>query len=142
MKTTNKNARSFVEKREPFRGSNLFAEYHNDIYVVYSWGYHWPLLACVRGVWYRNIDRTSVSTSRQLSQVTPHTHNYIDTSLINIKRIINRGSIDIRNVRAYWCGYQTVLQIKGKVTKSAVKKELDLYLGIPIKQPFTYEVLK
>jgi len=70
-KISNAKAREFVQVRAPFVGSNTFAEVISGIYVVFSYGYHFPLFACVNGKWYENGDKYSPSTSKQKSQLHP-----------------------------------------------------------------------
>jgi len=75
-RVANKNARTCVQNREEFEGSNTFARWttDNDIprYIVCSYGMHWPLFIWENGVWYENEDKYSVSTSRHASQLHPH----------------------------------------------------------------------
>lgn len=73
----NKDARIFVQEHEPFRGSNTFAEQRHlggeePAYIVFSYGYHWPLFIYTGGKWYENADRYSVSTSKHRNQLHPH----------------------------------------------------------------------
>jgi|APCry1669191860_1035381.scaffolds.fasta_scaffold63929_1 hypothetical protein len=70
-KISNKTARGFVQVRAPFKGSNTFAEVINGVFVVFSYGYHFPLFAHINGVWYENADKYSPSTSKQQSQLHP-----------------------------------------------------------------------
>ena len=80
VKTSNINARRFVQDRQPFTGNNLFAlslparpEINlPERYVVYSYGAHWPLFICESGVWYENNDRYSPTTSKHRTQSHPH----------------------------------------------------------------------
>ena len=112
MKTSNKNARELVEKRETFKGSNTFSSIHTrtkgNIYAVYSYGYHFPMYIFKAGKWYANSDKYSVSTSKHQTQLRPHinletnrligctcphecTHekiNYLNTS--EMKNLINQ----------------------------------------------------
>ena len=73
----NKNAQEYVDRAEPFKGSNLFGEYEdsdegsNTPYVVYSYGYHFPMFIYLGNSWYENSDKYSVSTSKQQSQARP-----------------------------------------------------------------------
>ena len=73
----NKDAQEYVQKAEPFQGSNLFGEYDdlnegsNTPYVVYSYGYHFPMFIYLGNSWYENSDKYSVSTSKQQSQTRP-----------------------------------------------------------------------
>lgn len=75
MKVANRDARHEVESRRNFRGANTYGENvtvnHNEMYVVYSYGKHFPLFLWIEGQWYENQDRYSVSTSRHKSQLRP-----------------------------------------------------------------------
>lgn len=92
MKTSNCKARKFVQACKPFKANNLFGEIRGSLYVVYSYGYHWPLFvrsAC--GVWYENANKYSVSTSKHRSQV----HPLVDTipmSVADLKMFIVNNS--------------------------------------------------
>jgi hypothetical protein len=70
-KVANCKVRSMVQAQASFNGSNLFAERHIGKYIVYSYGYHFPIYACIGGKWYKNTDKYSVSTSRHQSQAHP-----------------------------------------------------------------------
>lgn len=82
IRTTNSNCRVHVQARQPFDGSHLFArtftvnEGNSEVYVVYSWGTHFPIYVaeCIDGkvCWYENIDKFSQSTSRHQSQARPY----------------------------------------------------------------------
>ena len=73
----NKDAQAYVDRAEPFQGSNLFGEYDdlnegsNTPYVVYSYGYHFQMFIYLNNIWYENSDKYSVSTSKQQSQARP-----------------------------------------------------------------------
>lgn len=100
----NKSCRSYVAARKPFRGSNMYAERrtashgHSDIYVVYSYGVHWPLFvaevpadACGEITWYENADRFSQSTSRHASQARPHYVHFTLMTAGAMRRIATDG---------------------------------------------------
>jgi len=90
MKTSNQKCRAFVQNCEPFKGNNLFGEQvRENVYAVYSYGYHFPLFACINGTWYANADRYSVSTSKQRGQSHPHTET-IDLKTDALIDLINR----------------------------------------------------
>ena len=102
VNTSNKNARAKVQALTPFKGSNTFAEYTapqgNTLthrYVVYSYGYHFPMFIAEwqdgqSPQWYENTDKYSVSTSKQFSQLHPHTPTlYFSTE--QMKTIANYG---------------------------------------------------
>ena len=72
----NKDCRSAVENRKEFNGSNLFARWHGKVYVVYSYGEHYPMFLWIApdradGGWYENSDKYSRSTSKHHSQARP-----------------------------------------------------------------------
>jgi len=77
MKTSNRNCRELVNRFETFKASHLFSERSENLYVVYSYGYHFPMwIAVINPVssvakWYGNKDKYSVSTSRHASQSRP-----------------------------------------------------------------------
>tara|TARA_R100001460_G_scaffold15561_1_gene34250 strand:+ start:230 stop:574 length:345 start_codon:yes stop_codon:yes gene_type:complete len=95
MRIANKNAREYVQRNEPFQGSNMFGLFENHCefeptedsanwtqeliewkqgrpYVVYSYGTHFPMFIYLGNSWYENSDKYSTSTSRQQSQAHPN----------------------------------------------------------------------
>lgn len=86
---SNKNCRGAVAGRLDFQGSNLFAEnLTDDVYVVYSYGKHWPLFACIKGKWYANTEGSSPSTARQRTYAHPHVPT-VDGDCATLKRLIS-----------------------------------------------------
>ena len=77
MKVANKNASQYVDELKIFEGSNTFAEnkvqYEDKLYVVFSYGYHFPMYIYdyQAGIWVGNEDRFSMSTSKHQSQCRP-----------------------------------------------------------------------
>jgi len=80
MKVANSKCKTYVQSKTPFKGSNLWAEYCGDSYVVYSYGVHFPLFIYAEGAWFENEDKYqmigtrcnySVSTERQRQQARP-----------------------------------------------------------------------
>ena len=72
LKVANINARQAVTEKVEFNGSNTFGRwYDNGVYVVFSYGYHFPMYVNIRGVWYENEEKYSVSTSKQQTQLRP-----------------------------------------------------------------------
>lgn len=72
MRIANRNSRDYVMNLKPFKGSNLHAVNYRKQYVVYS--YEWfPLwIYCKENkVWFENISKYSVTTSKQKSQSSP-----------------------------------------------------------------------
>ncbi len=84
IKTSNANARQYVQRREEFDASNTFARillpYDKCLtyrYVVYSYGAHFPLFVAEwhgddgKVQWYETTGRYSVTTSKHKTQLHP-----------------------------------------------------------------------
>ena len=89
MRVANKDARKYVNELEEFKGSynkygkhnvSIFAEnepafdlYGEDLYVVYSYGYHFPMYIYDRQaeIWIGNKYKETVTTSKHQSQCRP-----------------------------------------------------------------------
>lgn len=65
--------REYVQKLQLFHnsGSTLWSEWRGDTYVVFSYGYHWPLYINWKGVWFENKDKYSRTTTKHSSQADP-----------------------------------------------------------------------
>ena len=75
IRTTNTKCRAFVKTRSTFTNSNkqLFGRYETPLlYVVYSYGSHWPLFAWDGFEWYENEDKCSPTTSHHHGYAHPH----------------------------------------------------------------------
>ena len=75
IRTTNTQCRAFVKTRSTFTNSNkqLFGRYETPLlYVVYSYGDHWPLFAWDGFEWYENEDKCSPTTSHHHGYAHPH----------------------------------------------------------------------
>lgn len=75
----NKDARKYVEELKEFQGSNLFSQWTDpDIYVVYSYGRHYPMYIydAKYKKWIGNKDKYSRSTTKHHSQVRPNKVDY------------------------------------------------------------------
>ena len=82
VRTTNRGARQCVANRVAFSNSNkqLYGGWNasvstkyddGPVYVVYSYGSHFPLYAYHEGLWYGNSDKYSVTTSRHRTYAHP-----------------------------------------------------------------------
>ena len=89
MRVANRDAKQYVNELKEFKGSfnkyakhnaSIFAEnesdfdlYSEDLYVVYSYGYHFPMYIYDRqaGIWIGSKDKHSVSTTRHQSHCRP-----------------------------------------------------------------------
>lgn len=98
----NKDCRKFVEARRPFKGSNLYAERrtagngHSDLYVVYSYGEHFPIYVAEVGEfgqvhWYANTDKYSQSTTRHQSLARPYYVNFMPMTTSAMRRLAIDG---------------------------------------------------
>lgn len=70
-----RHCRPFVQDRKAFTNSNgqLYAVKHTPLlYVVYSYGEHWPLFVWDGFDWYENEDSYSPTTSRHRSNANPY----------------------------------------------------------------------
>ncbi len=78
-RVSNNKAIDYVEKLEMFQGSNTFALWYSweegakKLYVVYSYGHHFPMYIydSEQGKWIGNKDKYSRSTTRHQSQLRP-----------------------------------------------------------------------
>lgn len=76
MKIRNADAHTYTRYVLPFEGSNLYAAWQPDgLYVVFSYGPHWPLFIYNPATreWLENSDRTSRTTSKHRGQAHPRT---------------------------------------------------------------------
>ena len=77
IRTSNKDARLYVERKVEFNGSNTYARWeqgtHDKLYVVYSYGQHYPMYVydAQLDMWFENSDGYSVSTAKHHSQLRP-----------------------------------------------------------------------
>lgn len=74
VRTSGWKARQFAQQRIPFTNSNgqLFGRWETpSLYVVYSYGQHWPLFVWDGTEWYENEDKCSRTTSKHRSQTAP-----------------------------------------------------------------------
>ena len=68
----------YVNKLQTFNAGNVFAVTYpagdapDSRYVVYSYGWHWPMYIKQGVQWYGNADKYSVTTSKHASQFTPN----------------------------------------------------------------------
>ena len=104
MKVANKNARQYVDELKVFEGSNTFAENkaqyewevgNDKLYVVYSYGYHFPMYIYdyQAGMWIGNEDIYSMSTSRHQSQCRPSAEIKCWLPTNEMKKYVRRGSL-------------------------------------------------
>ena len=75
VKTSNIKCSELVNKKIQFKANNIFSEYikKDKLYIVYSYGYHFPMYIKYKNTWYENSDKYSISTSKQQTQLRPCT---------------------------------------------------------------------
>lgn len=74
-------ARPLVQSKTNFKNNNgqLYGKWETPtLYVVYSYGPHWPLFIydAALDAWYENMDRASVTTSKHRSQTCPYVNTW------------------------------------------------------------------
>ncbi|WP_212634847.1 hypothetical protein, partial [Salmonella enterica] len=82
IRTTTRKCRQYVRECTPFTAANIFSTINNNgLYVVYSYGEHFPLFIYDHNsdTWLENSDGYSRTTSQHRSKAHPHT----DTIKIN-----------------------------------------------------------
>ena len=91
----NNEVRRYVQKREVFITHNktIYAEYNGDLYIVYSYGHHFPMYIydAQRDMWFGNSDKYSQTTSRHQSKARPSQDidGWMDTT--NMQLFIRSG---------------------------------------------------
>jgi sulfatase maturation enzyme AslB (radical SAM superfamily) len=93
MRVSNKNTRGLVKERKVFTGNNTFAKVWNNVYVVYSYGVHFPMYMYISetNTWYENSRKYSVSTSKQQSQLRPLGAEIILKDTQELQNLINKS---------------------------------------------------
>jgi hypothetical protein len=70
-------ARPLVQAKEDFTNHNgqLYGNWEGSLYVVYSYGVHWPLFIydAKDQTWFENEDKYGPTTSKHRTQTHPHT---------------------------------------------------------------------
>jgi len=104
MSISNKDCAPYVTDRREFKGSHLFGEWdsvaewisNENMYAVYSYGYHFPIYIWVGGIWYENTDKYSMSTSKHQTQARPDadtvkmdTDGMVDILRSSVQELIN-----------------------------------------------------
>lgn len=90
MKIANKDARGYVQRLETFKGSNIFSEHRGKLYVVFSYGYHFPMFIYDKEArqWYGNSSKYSRTTSKQQGQCNPLVSDIIWKTASEMKGMI------------------------------------------------------
>ena len=77
-KTTLRDMHAEVEGCRVFEGNSVFSTSNNDLYAVYSYGYHFPMYVYdfAIGEWVGNEDKYSVTTSKHQGKCRPNIVRY------------------------------------------------------------------
>ena len=92
--TTVQDCRRYVQQRRNFATSNKqlygYSIKRGDtvLYVVWSYGYHWPLFVYRDGVWFHNEDKYGPTTSKHHTKAHPHEDCHA-LSVTAIKRLVD-----------------------------------------------------
>ena len=94
-KTSNVKCSELVNEKVEFKANNIFSEHikEDKLYIVYSYGHHFPIYIKYKNTWYENSDKYSVTTSKHQSQARPNK----PTKLLNtseIQRLIYKTSME------------------------------------------------
>jgi len=105
-RVANAKCRLYVERCEPFRGSNLYGIYSlmdadHEVYTVFSYGDHYPMFIYTEGLWFENEDSYSRTTSKQKNQARPMGANTILLSTRWMQRLANNGYQSIARERIF-----------------------------------------
>lgn len=89
--TTGQKCRAYVQECRAFHNSNrqLYGRHERGLYVVYSYGEHWPLFIYDGAQWLENSDRASMTTSKHRSQARPVHVTTTLASCNDMRAIIN-----------------------------------------------------
>ena len=93
-RTSNSKCSDLVNKKEVFKANNIFSEHikKDKLYIVFSYGYNFPIYIIWKNTWSENSNKYSVSTSKHQSQARPSAK----TKLLNtnqMKQLIHKTSI-------------------------------------------------
>lgn len=84
--TTLKEMRTRVNDKEMFKGNSVYSEIRGDMYIVYSYGYHFPMYVYDQKIekWIGNSSKYGVTTSKHQSKCRPNDVSFwLDTEALN-----------------------------------------------------------
>ena len=83
MRIANKDMSRAINNLDEFQGSNVFAEYKYGKYIIFSYGYHFPMYVNMNGKWIGNSDKYSMTTLKHKTQANPgNVDKYLNTRQI------------------------------------------------------------
>ncbi len=112
--TTLKQARPLIEARQSFSASSVFALAYPKGYVVFSYGHHHPMFACVnradgKAVWFVNATKVSATTSKHTTTLAPrgvYLRRMSRESMLHLHRAIARE--DARELECFSYDYDEI----------------------------------
>lgn len=69
--TINRKVKDLIPNEIVFTANNIFSVKTENYYAVYSYSKNWPLFLKVDNIWYHNIDKRSVTTSKHKTVAYP-----------------------------------------------------------------------
>ena len=95
IKTSNFKCSELVNNKVVFKANNIFSEHikKDKLYIVYSYGHHFPMYIKYKNTWYENSDKYSVSTSKQQNQARPNAKTKL-LSTNKMKELIYKTSLN------------------------------------------------
>jgi hypothetical protein len=103
IKTSNCNARQYVQALKEFKANNLWSEWVDSMgteaarYVVYSYDRHWPLFIydALTDTWFENSSKYGMTTSKHKSQANPWKDNTITLHVDDMIKVASDGCIGL-----------------------------------------------
>lgn len=100
-KANHRQARLLIEEQASFSASSVFAIKYARGYVVFSYGHHFPMFACVNAPdggrkWFVNVRKYSTTTSKHTTTLSPRGVHLIPTShdtMLELHRAIARADV-------------------------------------------------
>ena len=95
IRTSNIKCSEYVNNKIEFKSNNIFSEHikKDKLYIVYSYGHHFPMYIKYKNTWYENSDKFSVSTSKQQNQARPNAKTKL-LSTNKMKELIYKTSLN------------------------------------------------
>lgn len=103
IKTSNCNARQYVQALKEFKANNLWSEWVECMntkdarYVVYSYDRHWPLFIydVLTDTWFENTSKYGVTTSKHKNQANPLVQTTVGLHVDDMIKVTSDGCIGL-----------------------------------------------
>ena len=92
IRTTNTKVKSYINNLTEFDANNIFARCEGPLYIVYSYGLHFPMYIYNKqnNIWVGNSNSYSRTTTKHKTQARPAQDITFYESTSNLLKIINR----------------------------------------------------